>query len=209
MQVLCSSLTYKQGPPRTLKGQPVSRGICLYKPPFEEFQVLRVNVDQPGTISIPAQQSPMILLGLESSGTHSLQVRGWTLLKLKRRPRCARFSSCILVLCANGHLQHADGCAAPQSFDSPVEDSALESLVTVGRGTVLFVPAGTPLELHSVADVTSGACTLLAYAATANDNMFVSALEAARRMYRSMSDLGAVKTRVNYPEECAMMGSTC
>ena len=83
-------------------------------------------------------------------------------------------------------------------------------MVSVARGTVLFVPAGTALELHSVADVTSGHCSLLAYAATANDNMFVSALEAARRMYRSMSDLGAaVKARVNYPEECAIMGSSC
>ena len=57
-----------------LRGEPVSRGICLYRPPFEEFQVLRVDVDQPGAINIPAQQSPMILLGLESTGVHTLQV---------------------------------------------------------------------------------------------------------------------------------------
>jgi hypothetical protein len=74
MQVLCKSLTYRQGRPEMLKGQPISRGISLYQPPFEEFQVLRVSVDQPGSISIPAQQSPMILLGLETAGAHGLQV---------------------------------------------------------------------------------------------------------------------------------------
>ena len=74
VQVLCSSLTYKQGPPHMLRGEPVSRGICLYKPPFEEFQVLRVNVEEPGSISIPAQQSPMILLALDCVGSHTLQV---------------------------------------------------------------------------------------------------------------------------------------
>jgi hypothetical protein len=74
MQVLCKSLTYRQGRPKMLTGEPISRGICLYQPPFEEFQVLRVNVDVPGTIGIPAQKSPMILLGLETSGRHSLQV---------------------------------------------------------------------------------------------------------------------------------------
>jgi hypothetical protein len=74
MQVLCKSLTYRQGRPEMLTGQPISLGISLYQPPFEEFQVLRVSVDQPGSICIPAQQSPMILLGLETAGAHGLQV---------------------------------------------------------------------------------------------------------------------------------------
>jgi mannose-6-phosphate isomerase len=73
-QVLCSSLTYKQGMPHMLKGEPLSRGIALYQPPFEEFQVLRVDVERPGTINLPAQKSSMMLLGLESTGQHSLQV---------------------------------------------------------------------------------------------------------------------------------------
>jgi hypothetical protein len=96
-----------------------------------------------------------------------------------------------------------------QSLSCSVEDDALETLTSVARGSVLFVPAGTPLELHSLADEASGDCKLLAYAATANDNMFVSALEAARRMYRSVSDLGTTfRTKVNVPEECAVIGST-
>jgi hypothetical protein len=99
--------------------------------------------------------------------------------------------------------------ASMQSLACPVEDNALETLVTVARGTVLFVPANTPLELHSVADEASGECKLLAYAATANDNMFVSQVEAAGRTGRSLSDLGAVsRSQVNVPEDCAVMGST-
>lgn len=72
-----------------------------------------------------------------------------------------------------------------------VEDEQLESLVQVAKGTVLFVPAGTSLRLHSLASPACGGCKLLAYAATANDNMFVTPLQAAKRMYRSMSDLSA------------------
>lgn len=72
--MLCHALTYKQGPPHKLCGDAVSRGISLYQPPFEEFQVLRVDVTQPGSISLPAQKSPMMLVVLESQGTHSLQV---------------------------------------------------------------------------------------------------------------------------------------
>jgi hypothetical protein len=75
--------------------------------------------------------------------------------------------------------------------ESIVQDAQLESLVQVGRGTVLFIPAGTSLQLHSLASAKAGGCKLLAYAATANDNMFVSPIEAAKRMYRSMSDLTA------------------
>ena len=83
-----------------------------------------------------------------------------------------------------------------------MDDPALESLVEVGRGTVLFIPAATPLKLHSLSDPAGQGCQLLAYAATANDNMFVSALEAARRMYRSMSDLGSVvRSKLNVHDE--------
>jgi hypothetical protein len=57
---------------------------------------------------------------------------------------------------------------------------------------VLFVPAGTPLELHSAPDA-QGACRMLAYAATANDCMFVSAEEATRNMFRSVSDLSLLR----------------
>jgi hypothetical protein len=168
MQVLCSSLTYNQGMPHMLKGEPISRGICLYQPPFEEFQLLRMTVDKPGVTNVPAQESPMILLGLECAGMHSLQ-------------------SCA--------------CA--------VQDPALESLVKVQRGTVLFIPAGTPLELHSLPDNSGIVCKLLAYAVTANDNMMISALEAARRMHRSMS-MGTIwKSKVTVREDCAWMGSSC
>lgn len=64
-----------------------------------------------------------------------------------------------------------------QSTESLLEDTQLESLVTLSRGVVVFVPAHTVLKLHSLlAPSEDGscpeACSLLAYAATANDNMF-------------------------------------
>ena len=82
-----------------LKGEPISRGISLYQPPFEEFQVLRVDVEQPGTISLPAQKSPMMLLGLESTGTHSLQVWPITLPQRVLLPTSVQ-NACCLIGCS-------------------------------------------------------------------------------------------------------------
>ena len=76
--------------------------------------------------------------------------------------------------------------------DTFLQDPELESLAHIARGTVLFVPAGTSLQLHSMGGVSKRDCRLLAYAATANENMFISPLEAARRMYRSVSDLSSL-----------------
>jgi hypothetical protein len=58
-----------------LRGERLSHCIEVYRPPFEEFQVLRVNVTEEGIVAIPAQKSPMMLLCLEYSGLHSLVVR--------------------------------------------------------------------------------------------------------------------------------------
>lgn len=74
-QVLCESLTYNQGKPHVLLGQKVSDCIHKYQPPFDEFQVLRVSVEKEGTVTIPAQKSPMVLTCLSCAGSHSLVVR--------------------------------------------------------------------------------------------------------------------------------------
>jgi mannose-6-phosphate isomerase class I len=74
LQVLCKSLTYRCGSPCMLKPERIRDCMHRYQPPFEEFQVLSFQVTQPGTVSIPAQLSPMILLCLSSAGLHCLQV---------------------------------------------------------------------------------------------------------------------------------------
>ena len=43
-EVLCSSLTYSQGPPEVLQGDPPGAATRVYRPPFDEFEVLRVEV---------------------------------------------------------------------------------------------------------------------------------------------------------------------
>lgn len=196
MQVLCECLTYTSGPPHTLKPKRVRDSMYCYQPPFEEFQVLAVQVEHAGTVSIPAQRSPMVLLCLQSSGIHCLQVR----------PRCSLahnlcyanrlfprrcFLAPLCMSCVALHTPPLEGIPdltlLPQSRGCPIRDPALDSSATVRRGSVLFVPAGTPLELHSAPNE-AGACQMLAYTATANDCMFVSAQDAAHNMCRSVSD---------------------
>jgi hypothetical protein len=75
VQVLCESLTYNSGSPHCLQGQQISDCIHKYQPPFREFQVLKVSVDKPGVVNIPAQKSPMMLVCLNSKGSHALLVR--------------------------------------------------------------------------------------------------------------------------------------
>lgn len=82
-----------------------------------------------------------------------------------------------------------------QVTSTTVHHPDLESMLSVERGTVLFVPSGTTMLLHSMVHRPGASCHLLAYAATANDNMFVSAQDAARAMFRSVSDMPLAKLR--------------
>ena len=55
--VLCSSLSYRQGPPEVLHGEPLGSSAAVYRPPFDEFEVLRVEV-APGSADIlPVSQA--------------------------------------------------------------------------------------------------------------------------------------------------------
>ena len=120
-------------------------------------------------------------------------------------------NTAVLITFALSRLLTAE--LSVQCLECSVKDSSLESLVQVDRGTVLFIPAGTSLQLHSLAAPDGSACRLLAYAATANDNMFISAKEAARLMYRSISDMSfsatAAKAKLaeHAREELQMAGS--
>lgn len=74
MQVLCESLTYNQGRPHVLFGKQSSECIHKFQPPFDEFQVLSVSVEKEGAVVIPAHQSPMVLICMSCTGSHSLVV---------------------------------------------------------------------------------------------------------------------------------------
>ena len=60
-EVLCSSLTYDQGPPEILYGSPAGQHMRVYRPPFDEFEVTRLEVPQAEESIIPANQVPASL----------------------------------------------------------------------------------------------------------------------------------------------------
>ncbi|KXZ54187.1 hypothetical protein GPECTOR_5g282 [Gonium pectorale] len=64
--VLCESLTYRQGLPEVLTGEHVAPSVKVYQPPFEEFEIQRIEA---GTVSLAAPslsleavEGPRILL---------------------------------------------------------------------------------------------------------------------------------------------------
>lgn len=59
-----------------------------------------------------------------------------------------------------------------QSSGTYIKDDSLEEMISVKKGTVIFVPAHTEIKVHSLAHGQS--CSILVYAATVNDNMFGS-----------------------------------
>lgn len=54
--VLCDSLTYDQGPPEILHGEPAGQYTHVYRPPFEEFEVARVELPAAASSIISANQ---------------------------------------------------------------------------------------------------------------------------------------------------------
>ncbi|GIL59093.1 hypothetical protein Vafri_14039 [Volvox africanus] len=63
--VLCESLTYRQGLPDVLTGSPAGIGITVYQPPFEEFEIHRIDCGTETTgfkLALPASAGPRILL---------------------------------------------------------------------------------------------------------------------------------------------------
>ncbi|PNW87389.1 hypothetical protein CHLRE_02g147650v5 [Chlamydomonas reinhardtii] len=61
--VLCESLTYRQGLPDVLEGSPAGPGgsVRVYQPPFEEFELQKLEVSG-GEVALAASQGPRILL---------------------------------------------------------------------------------------------------------------------------------------------------
>jgi len=77
--VLCASLTYELGLPEILHGTPldvvgggeadVTQGsLCIYRPPFEEFEVRCARVPAGGTLVLCADQGPQLALVQAGAG---------------------------------------------------------------------------------------------------------------------------------------------
>lgn len=68
-QVLCSSLTYEQGLPEVLDGGvEVAPGVRVYQPPFEEFEILAMQVPAAVSRTLPPSSGPRLLLVQQGSG---------------------------------------------------------------------------------------------------------------------------------------------
>lgn len=67
-EVLCSSLTYEQGPPKVLEGEQADKHSRTYRPPFEEFEVQRLAMGAEDVAQLPAAQTPRLLLVQHGSG---------------------------------------------------------------------------------------------------------------------------------------------
>ena len=53
-EVLCASLTYEQGLPEVLAGEEVQQFTARYAPPFDEFEVQRVDLPAGESTLLPA-----------------------------------------------------------------------------------------------------------------------------------------------------------
>jgi mannose-6-phosphate isomerase class I len=71
--VLCESLTYNTGLPEVLKGQAIHDHVRAYRPPFEEFEIQRIEVPAGETVTIPTNPGPMLLLVHAGSGSAAAQ----------------------------------------------------------------------------------------------------------------------------------------
>ena len=52
--MLCDWLTYSQGVPEVLQGDPPGASTRVYRPPFDEFEVARVKVPAGGSEIVAA-----------------------------------------------------------------------------------------------------------------------------------------------------------
>lgn len=67
--VLCSSLSYSQGLPQVLDGERVSDSVRRYVPPFDEFEVRRVEIPAGATAALGSDPGPQMLFVQRGSGT--------------------------------------------------------------------------------------------------------------------------------------------
>ena len=60
--MLCKSLTYEQGLPRILGGEEIQQYTVAYTPPFDEFEVFKVDMPTGASTLLPASLvRPLVL----------------------------------------------------------------------------------------------------------------------------------------------------
>lgn len=69
IQTLCSMLTYKQGFPNILKGEPLNTYITRYIPPFDEFEIGRCVLPKGASTVFSAVLGPSIFLVTNGTAT--------------------------------------------------------------------------------------------------------------------------------------------
>lgn len=125
--MLCESLTYNTGLPEVLRGQAVHDHVKVYRPPFEEFEIQRIEVPAGESVNIPTNPGPLLL------------------------------------------LVHAGAGSVKASEGTAVKDAALQQQAELHRGSVVFVPAATPLSLSA-----SAAGPLAIWGAAVNAKVFAA-----------------------------------
>lgn len=60
--MLCESLTYNTGAPAVLRGERIHDHVKVYRPPFDEFEIQRIEVPAAETVTVPTNQGPLLLL---------------------------------------------------------------------------------------------------------------------------------------------------
>ncbi|KAL3696062.1 hypothetical protein R1sor_010138 [Riccia sorocarpa] len=68
-EILCSMLKYEQGLPDVLNGSLVSPNTRRYSPPFDEFEVERLDVPEGNSIEFSAVPGPSIFLVFDGTGS--------------------------------------------------------------------------------------------------------------------------------------------
>lgn len=145
VKILCSMLTYKQGPPEILKGVPVNAYTKRYNPPFEEFEVDRCMLDQGASVVFPAVPGPSIFLVLSGQGS---------MYKSVSSPSSSLSSPSSSLFSSPSSSTTSSSLSSPSSSlssSSPSSSSPYED--TVHGGDVLFVPANTEVHVSTESEL--------------------------------------------------------
>eukprot|EP00887_Chlorella_sp_A99_P008092 scaffold12.g8092.t1 len=127
-EVLCSSLTYGQGPPAVLTGccaGAAPPALACYRPRFREFELWRLTPGPGASHSLPPAPGPMVMLVQRGAGHAAL-----------------------------GSSSSAASDSTSSSVRAAAGDDASDSTSgeAIKRGDVFFVPAGLPLEVTAVGE---------------------------------------------------------
>lgn len=167
--VLCSSLTYSQGLPEVLDGEAASDTVRRYVPPFDEFEVRRVDIPAGTGTTLPSDPGPQVLFvqtgcgsarayssstapeaaGLRTSPQisrgHIYLVPANTVIELSAAGGDSGSEAqggLLLWICAVNHRVYAQSLQLPQrSLGLPQEDEVEAAMMDAAKEISTAVPA--------------------------------------------------------------------